>query len=108
MVFVESFVFGAFAVRTHIASFYDFVLMVVNGRYCVGTRRQALLNQEQINHCLRLIELDNITNYEARMVAEVNLYWIIYTHSCRSNINLSETKNALQIWRRDWTTLFGA
>lgn len=83
-------------------------LTFVDGRYCVGTRRQALLNQEQIDHCLRLIESDNITNYEARMVAEVSLYWIIYKNSCGQYIKFSEVKQVLQIWRRDWATLFGA
>lgn len=81
--------------------------LIVIGRYCVGTRRQALLNQEQIDRCVRFIESDNITNYEARMVAEVNLYWVIYRNCCGSDIKLPETKIALQNWRQEWTKLFG-
>lgn len=100
--------FGSFTVRAIGASVAtNSVLTLIDPRYCVGTRRQALLNQEQIDHCIRLINSDNITNYESRMVAEVNLYWIIYRNSCASNVNLSEVKHALQTWRRDWTTLFG-
>lgn len=76
-------------------------------RYCVGTRRQALLTQEQINRCVRFVESDNVTNYEARMAAEVNLYWIIYDKCCGSDIDLSETQLALQQWRQEWNTLFG-
>ncbi|EED14682.1 C6 finger domain protein, putative [Talaromyces stipitatus ATCC 10500] len=75
-------------------------------QYSVGTRRQALLNQEQINHCVRLIGADNVTNYEARMVAESSLYWIIYGKCSGSEVTLTEAKAALQTWQQEWMTLF--
>ncbi|KAH8705241.1 hypothetical protein BGW36DRAFT_367155 [Talaromyces proteolyticus] len=80
-------------------------LCLAHLQYCVGTRRQALLNQEQINHCVRFIESDNITNYEARMAAEISLYWVIYRKCCGSDINMSETKVALQTWHQEWMAL---
>ncbi|KAL6351908.1 hypothetical protein LRP88_14720 [Fusarium phalaenopsidis] len=75
-------------------------------RYCVGTRRHSLLNQTQIDRCLELVKFDGITNYESRMVAEVELYWIIYNKCGRPQIDLEDTKLALQSWQREWTGLY--
>lgn len=75
-------------------------------RYCVGTRRHSLLNQSQIDRCLELVKFDGITNYESRMVAEVELYWIIYNKCGRPQIDLEDTKLALQSWQREWTGLY--
>lgn len=88
-------------------------LCVAHLQYCVGTRRQALLNQAQINQCLRFLESDNVTNFEARMVAEVQLYWIIYekyicydSDSAEVVDSTDSTTRALQEWQRDWAGLF--
>jgi len=70
-------------------------------------RRQALLNQVQIDRSLRLTQLDGITNYETRMVAEVELYWIIYNKCGSHPVTLSETKLALRDWQQEWASLFG-
>ncbi|PLB52112.1 hypothetical protein P170DRAFT_453613 [Aspergillus steynii IBT 23096] len=81
-------------------------LCLAHLQYCVGTRRQAMLNDTQIDQCARLVESDNVTNYEARMVAEVKLYWIIYQQCCGSQIDLPEVKHALQNWQHEWHALF--
>ncbi|KIW14107.1 hypothetical protein PV08_06888 [Exophiala spinifera] len=81
-------------------------LCVAHLQYCVGTRRQALLNQAQIDQCLRFLESDNVTNFEARMVAEVQLYWIIYDKCYDSDIDSADTKRTLQEWQREWAVLF--
>ncbi|KAI8651648.1 hypothetical protein NCS55_01410500 [Fusarium keratoplasticum] len=40
------------------------------------------------------------------MVAEVELYWIIYNKCGRPQIDLEDTKLALQNWQRKWTGLY--
>ncbi|KAJ3459684.1 hypothetical protein MRS44_015757 [Fusarium solani] len=81
-------------------------LCVAHLQYCVGTRRHSLLNQTQISRCLELVKFDGITNYESRMVAEVELYWIIYNKCGRPQIDLEDTKLGLQSWQREWTGLY--
>ncbi|KAH8430747.1 Zn(II)2Cys6 transcription factor domain-containing protein [Aspergillus melleus] len=81
-------------------------LCLAHLQYCVGTRRQAMLSEAQIGHCTRFIESDSVTNYEARMVAEVKLYWIIYKHCSRSQIDLPEVERVLQNWQHEWHALF--
>ncbi|KAH6647169.1 hypothetical protein BKA67DRAFT_581868 [Truncatella angustata] len=81
-------------------------ICVAHLQYCVGTRRQTVLNQAHIDRCVKLIDSSEVTNYEARMVAEVKLYWIIYNKCGRPRIDLAETKLALQNWQRDCMDLF--
>ncbi|KAK7413175.1 hypothetical protein QQX98_007954 [Neonectria punicea] len=40
------------------------------------------------------------------MAAEVELYWIIYNKCGRPQIDLEDTKFALQKWQREWTGLY--
>ena len=49
---------------------------------------------------------DHVTNYETRMGAEIKLYWIIYQNCCGLQVNLAETKLALQSWQQEWAALF--
>ncbi|KAI9150575.1 transcriptional regulatory protein [Paramyrothecium foliicola] len=81
-------------------------LCVAHLQYCVGTRRQALLTQVQVDRCLDFIRSSDATNYETRMGAEISLYWIIYNKCNGSYINLAETKHALQQWQAEWSSLF--
>ncbi|KAI9042011.1 fungal specific transcription factor domain-containing protein [Aspergillus affinis] len=81
-------------------------LCLAHLQYCVGTRRQAMLSEAQIGHCTRFIESDSVTNYEARMVAEVKLYWIIYQQCFGPQIELSEVRRVLQNWQHEWHALF--
>ncbi|PYI24540.1 hypothetical protein BO99DRAFT_320837, partial [Aspergillus violaceofuscus CBS 115571] len=74
--------------------------------YCVGTRRQALLTDVDIERCARFIQTASITNYEARMIAEVKLYWIIYRRCCGSQPDLETVKRALATWQQEFLALF--
>ncbi|RSM14764.1 hypothetical protein CDV31_005346 [Fusarium ambrosium] len=81
-------------------------LCVAHLQYCVGTRRHSLLNQTQIDRCLEFAKFDGITNYESRMVAEVELYWVIYNKCGSPQIDLEDTKFALQNWQGEWASLY--
>lgn len=76
-------------------------------RYCVGTRRKSLLTQTQVDDCAKVLEHQDIPQFETRMVAEVKLYWIIYTQCCASRLNLHNIRISLDSWKRDWAVLFG-
>ncbi|KAJ5600594.1 hypothetical protein N7450_001661 [Penicillium hetheringtonii] len=83
-------------------------LILIN-RYCVGTRRQTMLSQEHVDKCQIPLGNGSFKNYEARMVAEVKLYWVIYTKCCPQDqqVDLSDAKLSLQDWKEDWKNLFG-
>ncbi|KAK5218320.1 hypothetical protein LTR96_010385 [Exophiala xenobiotica] len=81
-------------------------LCVAHLQYCVGTRRPALVNQALVDRGLRFLESDMVTNFEARMAAEVKLYWIIYNNCCGTEVDLEHAKSALQAWQREWAALF--
>ena len=85
-------------------------MLIMIGRYCVGTRRQTMLTQEHVDKCQIPLENGRFKNYEARMVAEVKLYWVIYTKCCPQDhqVDLSNAKLSLHKWKEDWTSLFGA
>jgi hypothetical protein len=68
-----------------------------------------MLTQEHIDRCSHLLENGSLKNYEARMVAEVKLYWVIYTKCCPQGyqVDLQDAKLSLQDWKKDWANLFG-
>ncbi|RAH67268.1 uncharacterized protein BO66DRAFT_329522, partial [Aspergillus aculeatinus CBS 121060] len=70
------------------------------------TRRQAQLTDVDIERCARLMQTDSTTNYEARMIAEVKLYWIIYRKCCGSQPDLEAVKRALANWQQEFLVLF--
>lgn len=69
-----------------------------------------MLTQDHIDRCHHFLENGDLKNYEARMVAEVKLYWVIYNKCCPQGhpVNLQDTKMALQDWKKEWAKLFGA
>ncbi|KAF4337496.1 hypothetical protein FBEOM_8594 [Fusarium beomiforme] len=81
-------------------------ICVAHLQYCVGTRRRSLLNQAQVDRCVSFVKSNEVSNYEARMGAEVQLYWIIYNKCGHAPIDLAGTKLALQTWQQDWVVLF--
>ncbi|KAM5369641.1 hypothetical protein ACJZ2D_008900 [Fusarium nematophilum] len=81
-------------------------LCVAHLQYCVGTRRQALLDQRQVDRCIQFAKLDFVNNYEARMAAEVGLYWIIYNKCGGAQLDLADAKLSLRHWQQEWTSLF--
>lgn len=50
---------------------------------------------------------DQVTNFETRMVAEINLYWIIYESCSVVQVDLPGTQASLHQWREEWKFLFG-
>ncbi|KAH6624021.1 hypothetical protein B0J18DRAFT_427082 [Chaetomium sp. MPI-SDFR-AT-0129] len=84
-------------------------LCLAHLQYCIGTRRKAVLHQNDIEACKRLIDRvdqHRLSNFETRMVAEVKLYWIIYNHSTDSPIDVGAADVALRSWRTEWEFLF--
>lgn len=75
--------------------------------YCVGTRRRSILDAQQIKKCREILDSDHATNFETRMVAEVNLYWIIYTYCSKMPVDLPKSQEALHEWKQEWKFLFG-
>ncbi|KAJ9603553.1 hypothetical protein H2200_011739 [Cladophialophora chaetospira] len=45
---------------------------------------------------------EQATNFEMRMVAEVNLYWILYENCCLTEVDLSKAQSALNEWKQTW------
>ncbi|OAA58224.1 Major facilitator superfamily domain, general substrate transporter [Cordyceps fumosorosea ARSEF 2679] len=83
-------------------------LCVAHLQYCVGTRRQTMLRQEHVDRCSLLVETGSLQNYEARMVAEVKLYWVMYTKCCPQSgeVDVRDCKVALRNWKTEWAGLF--
>ena len=81
-------------------------LCLAHLQYCVGTRRRAMLSQAQIDRCRMILDSDRATNFETRMVAEINLYWIIYGQCCSGKVDLPSTQAILSSWRQEWAMLF--
>jgi hypothetical protein len=73
----------------------------------VGTRRPAAIGQKQIQHLIRSAGRNKLSNFEMRMVAEVELYWLIYQMSTASPNSISRTDSRLVAWRDEHASLFG-
>lgn len=80
-------------------------LCLVHLHYCVGTRRKAVLDRKDVEQCRRILDAQQTSNFESRMVAEVFLYWIIYESSLNP-VDVPRTQSALQTWREEWNFLF--
>ncbi|KAF1840432.1 uncharacterized protein K460DRAFT_208314 [Cucurbitaria berberidis CBS 394.84] len=49
-------------------------LRLTHLHYCVGTRRKASIDRDDIERCRVILRLDYATNFESRMVTEIFLY----------------------------------
>jgi hypothetical protein len=78
-----------------------------DGSYSVGTRRKAMIDRSQVDRCHKVLDSEHATNFESRMVAEVNLYWILYENCCSSQVDLPKTQSALHAWKREWKSVLG-
>jgi hypothetical protein len=104
MVYLESFM----PCPSTVCSFIQGLICNANSiSYCVGTRRKAQLDHEQIERCRWILDSDHVTNFETRMVAEVNLYWIIYESCSRGTVDVPGTQAVLDTWKQEWKFLFG-
>lgn len=74
--------------------------------YCVGTRRKSSIDRQQIDECRQILTADRVTNFEIRIVAEIELYWIIHEQCYVRNLDLREVQAALRNWREEWAFLF--
>jgi hypothetical protein len=82
-------------------------VMADKDSYCVGTRRTAMIVHAQIEKCSETLQSDFATQFETRMVAEINLYWVIYEYSCGTSVDLPKTQAALHAWKHDWKYVLG-
>jgi hypothetical protein len=82
-------------------------LCLVHLHYCVGTRRRAMIGQDRIDQCGKILDFDGVTNFQTRMVAEINLYWAVYQQSTDVNIDLPRFQITLDGWKKKWGFLMG-
>jgi len=54
-----------------------------------------------------ILDSDHATNFESRMVAEINLYWIIYKSCSAVPVDLPKAQAALHTWKQEWKFIFG-
>ncbi|KAF2668847.1 hypothetical protein BT63DRAFT_286957 [Microthyrium microscopicum] len=80
-------------------------LCLVHLHYCVGTRRRAMIGPVRIERCRKILEFDSATNFQSRMVAEINLYWCIYESSVATNVDLQTVQTILDTWMQEWKIL---
>lgn len=73
---------------------------------CVSMRRTSMVSKEEIERIRRRLPPGELSNYEMRMVAELNLYWVLYEHAIASKVNLPQALAALQSWKHVWYFLF--
>jgi hypothetical protein len=82
-------------------------LCVSHLQYCVGTRRPPMITHAQIEQVVSRLELDAQNNFETRMIAELQLYWVMY-QGCRDGpADLAATVEELHKWRQRWDFLYG-
>jgi hypothetical protein len=66
-----------------------------------------MIDRAQVQKCSDVLQSDFSTNFEIRMVAEINLYWIIYDCCSGITVDLPKTQAALHAWRQDWKHVLG-
>jgi hypothetical protein len=66
-----------------------------------------MLVSAQIEKCSGTLQSDYATHFETRMVAEINLYWVIYEYCCGASVDLPKTQAALHAWKQDWKAVLG-
>jgi hypothetical protein len=72
-------------------------------------RRTSVVTSSQIDFAARILQRINharLSNFEHRMIAEVQLYWLIYQRTSLSHDH-HQTEDALRKWKQDWAQLFG-
>ncbi|KIW02086.1 hypothetical protein, variant [Verruconis gallopava] len=82
-------------------------LILVHLHYCCGTRRRSIVGRHQVEKCKEILKSDHATNFEQRMVAEVNLYWIIYEQCTGSTLDLPKVQASLHEWKKQWSFVLG-
>lgn len=75
-------------------------------RNCVMTGRMCILDQIRIDQCRKTLDISTSTNFDGRMVAEINFQLIVYSF-IEANQSLEEVEEELRLWHNDWGYLFG-
>lgn len=73
---------------------------------CVSLRRRARLGFNDIERARLDGSMNSFSNFEARMLAELHLYWIVHECSIEEPVRLPRAQNALQKWKSEWSSLF--
>lgn len=66
-----------------------------------------MLDQKQIDRCKDVLNSGGAVGFEQRVVAETNLYWIIYERCSSSTVDFPGTQAELHAWKHKWKFLFG-
>jgi hypothetical protein len=66
-----------------------------------------MIDADQIAQCRLILDSDHVTNFETRMVAEVNLYWCMYDHCSGHRVDLPKVQSALHSWKQEWKFVLG-
>jgi len=66
-----------------------------------------MIGRLQVDSCSQILGSDQVTNFEVRMVAEVNLYWILYEQCCTADVDLPKAQSSLHSWKQDWKLVLG-
>lgn len=72
---------------------------------CVMTGRMCILDQIRIDQCRKTLDIATSTNFDGRMIAEINFQLIIYTFQEGSQ-SLEEVEEEFRLWHNDWGYLF--
>lgn len=73
---------------------------------CVMSGRMCVLDQIRIEQCQKTLDIAASTNFDGRMVAEINFQLIVYTF-LESNQSLDQVEEELRLWYNEWGYLFG-
>lgn len=73
---------------------------------CVTSGRMCILDQVRVEQCRKTLDLTASTNFDGRMVAEINFQLIIYTFQ-ESGQDLLAVEDELRLWYNEWGYLFG-
>lgn len=73
---------------------------------CISIRRNAIISKTDIEHLTKSLPTQQLSNFELRMLGELNLYWTIYENLQVSTFGLTQAQVALQSWKKYWSYLF--
>ncbi|EGW34046.1 uncharacterized protein SPAPADRAFT_134248 [Spathaspora passalidarum NRRL Y-27907] len=83
--------------------------------YCMISGRMCIIDEIRINQCYGTLSLLNATNFDGRMVAEINMILITYTFiQLNNNVqdlseldhNLMNVLEETKLWYQQWEYLF--
>lgn len=114
---MEPFVFGAYRVSvfwfplSFLPKLFVWLTILILtkqkiNRNCNLSGRMVVLDGVRLNQCRRTLDLTASTNFDGRMVAEINLQVLIYNF-IEVRQELTDIEEDLKQWHNDWGYLFG-